>query len=65
MAMISWENLCKPKSQGGLGLRDLKNINKVLSAKIWWRWLKRPQDLWAKLWRRKYVPNVAEQNLIR
>jgi hypothetical protein len=40
-------------------------MNKVLSAKIWWRWLKRPQDLWAKLWRRKYTPNTAERNLIR
>lgn len=40
-------------------------MNKVLSAKIWWRWLKRPQDLWAKLWRRKYTPNTTEGSLIR
>jgi hypothetical protein len=37
----------------------------VLSAKIWWRWLKRPQDLWARLWRWKYTPNATERNLIR
>jgi hypothetical protein len=40
-------------------------MNKILSAKIWWRWLKKPQDLWAKLWRRKYAPNMVERNLIR
>jgi hypothetical protein len=40
-------------------------MNKVLSAKIWWRWLKIPKDLWAQLWRKKYAPNVAEKNLIR
>jgi hypothetical protein len=40
-------------------------MNKVLSAKIWWRWLKNPTDLWAKLWRKKYASNTAENNLIR
>jgi hypothetical protein len=40
-------------------------MNKVLSAKIWWRWLKNPDDLWARLWRKKYTPTTAEKNLIR
>jgi hypothetical protein len=40
-------------------------MNKVLSAKISWRWLKRPQDLWDKMWRRKYTPNTADRNVIR
>jgi hypothetical protein len=40
-------------------------MNKVLRAKIWWRWLKNPRDLWARLWRKKYAPNVTEKNLIR
>jgi hypothetical protein len=40
-------------------------MNKILSVKIWWRWLKNPKDLWARLWRKKYVPKVAEKNLIR
>jgi hypothetical protein len=65
LALISWEKLCRPKAQGGLGIRDPSTMNKVLSAKIWWRWLKRPQDLWAKIWRRKYTPNTVERNLIR
>jgi hypothetical protein len=64
-ALISWEKLCRPKIQGGLGIRDPSILNKVLSAKIWWRWLKRPQDLWARLWRRKYTPNATERSLIR
>ena len=40
-------------------------MNRVLSAKIWWRWLKNPTDIWAKLWRKKYAPNTAENNMIR
>jgi hypothetical protein len=65
IALVSWDKLCRPKEQGGLGLRDPFIMNKVLSAKIWWRWLKSPKDLWARLWRKKYAPNVAEKNLIR
>jgi hypothetical protein len=65
IALVSWDKLCRPKEQGGLGLRDPFIMNKVLSAKIWWRWLKIPKDLWARLWRKKYAPNVAEKNLIR
>jgi hypothetical protein len=65
IALVSWENICKPKDQGGLGIRDPSIMNSVLSAKIWWRWLKNPTDLWAKLWRKKYASNTAENNLIR
>jgi exonuclease III len=65
IALVSWETICKPKNQGGLGIRDPSTMNKVLSAKIWWRWLKNPTDLWAKLWRKKYASNTAEHNLIR
>jgi exonuclease III len=65
IALVSWEKLCRPKQQGGLGVRDPSIMNKVLSAKIWWRWLKNPGDLWARLWRKKYAPNTAEKNLIR
>jgi len=65
IALVSWEKLCRPKEQGALGLRDPSIMNKVLSAKIWWRWLKNPTDLWARLWRKKYAPRTAEKNLIR
>jgi hypothetical protein len=42
-----------------------KILNNVMGAKIWWRWLTHPTDLWAKLWRHKYAPNIEENNLIR
>jgi hypothetical protein len=65
MSLVSWKKVCSPKKDGGLGLRDPAILNKVLSAKIWWRWLKRPQDLWAQLWRKKYIPTWPETELIR
>ena len=36
-ALVDWETKCKPKHNGGLGLRDPKVANRVMSAKIWWR----------------------------
>jgi hypothetical protein len=45
LALISWDKICKPKAQGGLGLRNPLVMNKILSAKFWRRWLKKPQDL--------------------
>ena len=37
--LVAWDRVCKPKSHGGLGLHDPGIINRVLGAKIWWRWL--------------------------
>jgi hypothetical protein len=44
-ALVNWGDLCKPKTAGGLGLRDPHLLNQVMGAKIWWRWLKKPWDL--------------------
>jgi len=34
--LVSWENICKPKNHGGLGLDDQEILSKVLGAKLWW-----------------------------
>lgn len=33
MTLIAWDNVCKPKNKGGLGLRNIKTLNKNLLAK--------------------------------
>jgi hypothetical protein len=33
---VKWEEVCKPKNQGGLGVRDIRAINISLLTK--WRW---------------------------
>jgi hypothetical protein len=48
-ALVSWEKICKPTSLGGLGLRDPGKLNNIMGAKIWWRWLKYPRELWVQL----------------
>lgn len=46
-ALVNWETMCKPKQAGGLVLRDLEVMNKVLSSKIWWKWVTNKGELWA------------------
>jgi len=36
----------------------------MLATKLWWRWIKSPASLWAKLWKLKYPPLTPFQSLI-
>ena len=52
-AKISWDNVCKPKGEGGLELRSLSETNKVCCLKIIWRLLSQT-TLWVK-WVQRYL----------
>ena len=54
-ALVDWEMMCKPKRNGGLGLRDLKVADRVMSAKIWWRWVTHTEEPWVTFWHFKYA----------
>jgi hypothetical protein len=64
-ALVSWDKVCKPKSLGGLGLRDPGKLNNTMGEKIWWHWLKITEELWEKIWKHKYTPNTPQAQLIR
>eukprot|EP00253_Pinus_taeda_P022159 PITA_22159 len=53
-ALASWEKICKPKSQGGLGLDDQEILCKALGAKLWVRWVKEPKAQWARIWKENF-----------
>lgn len=54
MCWLVWGKLTKPKSLGGLGLRDIQLFNQALLAKIAWHILTSPQCLLARVLKGKY-----------
>lgn len=57
IAWIAWEKLCEPKSNGGLGMRDMVAFNKALLAKQCWRIMTSPNSLMVRILKKKYFPN--------
>lgn len=35
-ALVNWKEVCKIKSEGGLGLRDPLQSNNTMGARMWW-----------------------------
>lgn len=44
---MAWEEICSTKSEGGLGIRNLREVNKVDGLKLIWRILSEG-SLWGK-----------------
>ena len=62
--LLDWKTICTPKAIRGLGLWDPLDNNKVISAKIWWRWVNNEEELWDKLWHLKYASQWPKQSLV-
>eukprot|EP00253_Pinus_taeda_P002612 PITA_02612 len=64
-ALVSWKNLVKRKEEGGLGIRDPEMLNKILGAKLWWRWVQGGKDVWKKIWEIKYNMSDSIEGRLR
>lgn len=62
--LVKWTTVCKPKEQGGIGLRDPSHSNAIMCAKIWWQ-LSIPNKAWATIWTAKYANHRPQEELIR
>ncbi|GJQ89049.1 hypothetical protein Tco_0000188 [Tanacetum coccineum] len=47
-AKVSWEAVCLPKDEGGLGVRRLDHFNKALMVSHVWKLLSLKESLWVK-----------------
>ncbi|GJY53051.1 RNA-directed DNA polymerase, eukaryota, reverse transcriptase zinc-binding domain protein [Tanacetum coccineum] len=57
IASVSWKEVCRPKNQGGLGLKSLKVMNRALMVKHLWYIASRKESLWVK-WLNVYRDSV-------
>jgi hypothetical protein len=65
MCPCSWDKLCIPKFQGGLGIKDPRKLSHALAAKLVWRLIKNPSTLWALIWQGKYANDIPPQYWIQ
>ena len=54
-AKVSWENVCRPKKEGGLGFKNIVQLNRILNLKhIWTLFSSTNSSLWVK-WIKVYM----------
>lgn len=56
---VAWENIAKPKAEGGLGVRCCKRLNQTYKMKLWWRVMAEPNNLAVKILKDKYFKPVS------
>lgn len=56
---VSWEKLCLPKGEGGIGFRELKKFNDSLLAKQIWRLKNNDESLFHWVFKAKFFPNCS------
>jgi hypothetical protein len=54
---LGWDSMLRPKSQGGVGFRDMRLFNHALLARQAWRLIQYPETLCAQLLKAKYYPS--------
>lgn len=54
LAWKAWDDLCTPRSKGGLGFKKTKSTNKTLLAKLTWMIASKRDSLRMEILRTKY-----------
>lgn len=54
MHLVAWNQVCKPKEMGGLGIGNICSKNKALLGKWWWMGSVERNSLWKRIVKSKY-----------
>jgi hypothetical protein len=55
---VKWADICKPKKEGGLGIKDVRLVNMSLLAKWRWKLLMEGDEVWKNVVVAKYGDEV-------
>ncbi|WJX46635.1 beta-amyrin 28-monooxygenase [Trifolium repens] len=58
ISWVKWEDICRSKKEGGLGIRDLRVVNLSLLAKWRWKLLTNEDEVWKNVMVAKYGEHV-------
>ena len=61
----SWDKLCVPKDNGGLGFKDLIDFNTTILGKQFWRLIEKPNTLFSRVFKVRYYRNASLLEPIR
>nr|XP_016435260.1 PREDICTED: uncharacterized protein LOC107761549 [Nicotiana tabacum] len=53
----SWNSLCMPCDEGGIGFRSLHDVSRALFCKLWWNFKTKP-SLWSSFMCQKYCKKL-------
>ena len=61
--LVKWDTVKRPKSKGGLGIRDPEQMNKALGEKFIWRLATGKKEWWKEVIRKKYIKSPISKIL--
>ncbi|KAJ4810337.1 RNA-directed DNA polymerase (reverse transcriptase)-related family protein [Rhynchospora pubera] len=59
MSFVSWQRICRPREEGGLGVRQLQIFGEALFLKLVWAMIRQDDKLWVHVCKGKYYPNLG------
>ncbi|KAH1081881.1 hypothetical protein J1N35_021642 [Gossypium stocksii] len=67
VALVSWNEVCKPVEKCGLGIRQLHDQNMLFLLKLGFQLVSKTDSLWVQILRNKYnihgtIPNILHRN---
>lgn len=65
LALIKWDNICKPKECGGLGIKNLQWKNEALGAKLVYHLYNEREHKWEKITYNKYLKVEDPSSIFR